>query len=115
MCRFLEKEFLASVSNISDITRNFRILIAANQPTFQLFELHTIRRMRLGLLYASCCGLRDRQGLSQDIQLVAASAKKKSVLVENQSKSNIKYKTIIENLIKSINQKLQEIKGLYFI
>lgn len=49
---FLEKEFLTKVSNISDVTRNFRILTAANQPTYQLFEINTIRNLRLKLLYS---------------------------------------------------------------
>ena len=51
MYSFLEKELLPTIANVSDITRNFRILIAANQPTFQLFELNAIRRMRLQLMY----------------------------------------------------------------
>lgn len=112
MHSFLEKELLPTIANVSDITRNFHILIAANQPTFQLFELNTIRRMRLQLMYPWIGWFMDRQGMTNDIQLVAASVKKKLYSTDNQIKSNTKYKTIIDNLVKSINQKLLEIKGM---
>lgn len=51
------------------------------------------------------------QNVIKDIQLVSMSAKKKSGLVENQTRSNAKYRAVIDNLIKTVSHQLDDIKG----
>lgn len=53
------------------------------------------------------------QNVIKDIQLVSMSAKKKSGLVENQTRSNAKYRAVIDNLIKTVSHQLDDIKGWY--
>ena len=47
---YLEQQLLPSVSNIADITRNFRVLISSNQPSSKFFDIGYIKQLRMQFL-----------------------------------------------------------------
>ena len=47
---YLEQQLLPSVSNIADITRNFRVLISPNQPSSKFFDIGYIQQLRMQFL-----------------------------------------------------------------
>lgn len=48
---YLEHDFLPSITSISDVMKNLRILVAPNQPSSRFFDVAYIKSLRSTYLY----------------------------------------------------------------
>lgn len=102
---------MATVSNISDITKNFRVLISPNQASSKFFDIAYIRKVRLQFLYASELAVRRRSGYMEEVKTIDLDTKRKQVLLDEESKCVQHTQSAIEGFVKEVRSRMDDIRG----
>lgn len=100
--KYLEMDFLPAVRNVGDITKNFRVLIAPNQPSSRFFDITHIRSLRVQFLDAYV----------KELQTVNLSTKRKAELIESQMNDCEKYRNALDNYLRDIHSQIDSIRGM---
>ena len=99
------------MTNISDITKNFRVLISPNQASSKFFDIAYICKVRLQFLYSPDRAVMRRSGYMEEVKTIDLDTKRKQVVLGEESKRTQHTQSAIEDFVKEVRSRMDDIRG----